>query len=292
MEHPQRVVIGTSCPYLTFLVEARSHMPHSFRVREIPGYRYIDEGPSTDQPAVVLLHGMLGAYTNWEATIRELAARQYRVIVPILPIYDLPLYETTVTGLVEHVHGFIDAMGLEGVVLVGNSLGGHIALLYSIQHPEDVVAQVLCGASGIYEVEMGTSVFRRRDREELRERAAFTFYDPRFATNELVDEIYEIVNDRSRALRLIRMARAVQAESVADDLGGISAKTLLVWGREDRITPPDVAEVLHSGIPDARLEFIDACGHAPMMEQPTVFNRHTIEFLREVVGEPALSRAS
>ncbi len=235
---------------------------------------------------------MLGAYTNWEDTIRELASQQYRVLVPILPIYDLPLYNTTVSGLVEHVHGFFQAMNLDGVVLVGNSLGGHISLLYAIEHPHNVVAQVLCGASGIYEVEMGTSVFRRRDRDELRERAAFTFYDPRFATNELVDEIYDIVNDRGRALRLIRMARAVQAESVSEMLGRIQAPTLLVWGREDRITPPDVAEVLLEGIPDAQLEFIDACGHAPMMEHPAVFNQFTLDFLRDKVGEPVFSRAS
>lgn len=267
-------------------------MPQSFRIREIPGYRFIDEGPASDQPPVVLLHGMLGAYSNWESTILALSRERYRVLVPILPIYDLPLYNTTVSGLVEFVHGFMRAMKLDGAVLVGNSLGGHISLLYSIRHPQNVVAQILCGASGIYEVEMGTSVFRRRDRDELRERAAFTFHDPRFATNELVDEIYEIVNDRGRALRLIRMARAVQAESVSQMLGRVQAPTLLVWGREDRITPPDVAEVLRAGIPDARLQFIESCGHAPMMEHPEVFNRHTLDFLREIVGEPALSRAS
>lgn len=263
-----------------------------FSIREIPGFRYVDEGPVTDKPPVVLLHGMLGAYTNWVDTIARLSEQQYRVVVPILPIYDQALGDTTVSALVEHVRAFFGAMGFTEVVLVGNSLGGHVSLLYSIRYPEHVAAQVLCGASGIYEVEMGTSVFRRRDRDELRERAAFTFYDPRFATEELVDEIYEIVNDRGRALRLIRMARAVQAESVSELLGRITAPTLLVWGRDDRITPPDVAEVLRDGIPDARLQFINECGHAPMMEQPDAFNRFTLDFLRDAVGQPALSHAS
>lgn len=266
-------------------------MPRSFRIREIPGFRYIDEGPKSEKPPVVLLHGMLGAYTNWEETIVELSRQRYRVVVPILPIYGLPLSNTTVSALVEHVHAFFEAMGFGDVVLIGNSLGGHISLLYSIRHPERVVAQVLCGASGIYEVEMGTSVFRRRDRDELRQRAAFTFFDPQFATNELVDEIYEIVNDRGRALRLIRMARSVQAESVSEMLGRITAPTLLVWGCEDRITPPDVAEVLRDGIPEAQLQFIEACGHAPMMEHPDIFNELTLNFLRDVVGAPVLSQA-
>jgi pimeloyl-ACP methyl ester carboxylesterase len=80
----------------------------------------------------------------------------------------------------------------------------------------------------------------------------------------------------------------VQAESVADDLHQIGVPTLLIWGRDDRITPPDVAHVLHRGIADARLEFISSCGHAPMMERPGVFNRLALEFLGEVVGKRVL----
>ncbi len=265
-------------------------MPSSFTVRKQDGYRFIDEGPKTEQPPVVLLHGMLGAWTNWTETIDALASAGHRVLVPILPIYDLPLPETTVTGLVDYVRSFVVHMGLGDLVLIGNSLGGHIALLYAINHPENVVGQILCGASGVYEVEMGTSVFRRRDRDELRERAAFTFYDPKFATVELVDEIYEIVNSRARALRLIRMARAVQAESVTERLRSVNAPTLLVWGANDRITPPDVAEVMRENIPDSDLVFIDHCGHAPMMEQPDEFNQHALTFLDELVGVHAMSR--
>ncbi|NND71568.1 MAG: alpha/beta hydrolase [Rhodothermales bacterium] len=256
-----------------------------FSIAEHNGYRYVDEGPATSAPPVVLLHGMLGDQSNWYATIRDLAKKQYRVIVPVLPVYDLPLSQTTVPGLVDYVHGFTEALGIPEMVLAGNSLGGHVALLYAVRHPEKVSALVLSGASGIYEVEMGTSKFRRRDRDYIRQRAALTFFDPAHATDDLVEDVYGIINDRGRAIRLIRMARSVQNEGVAEHLGTIHAPTLLVWGEEDVITPPDVAEAFFEGIPNARLQFIGKCGHAPMIEHPDVFNEYTLEFLDEVSGK-------
>ena len=153
-------------------------MGHSFEIHERAGFRYVDEGPTSDVPPVVLLHGMLGDHSNWAETIKFLSEKQYRVIVPLIPVYNLPLRESSVSGLAAYVHRFVAAIGIRKMVLAGNSLGGHIALLYTIQHPDTVSALVLCGASGIYEVEMGTSMLRRKDRDELRRRAAFTFYDP------------------------------------------------------------------------------------------------------------------
>jgi len=264
-------------------------MGHTFEIHERAGFRYVEEGPTTDVPPIVLLHGMLGDYSNWGETIKFLAARQYRVVVPLLPVYNLPLRESSVSGLAAYVHRFVEAVGIRRMVLAGNSLGGHIALMYTIQHPDKVGALVLCGSSGIYEVEMGTSMLRRKDRDELRRRAAFTFFDPAHATEALVDEVYEIVNDRNSAVRLIRMARAVQSESVAKRLAEVVPPTLLVWGLNDRITPPDVAEEFNRGISDARLQFIDECGHAAMMEQPEQFNRFMLDFLHEVVGVPQMS---
>ncbi len=134
-------------------------------------------------------------------------------------------------------------------------------------------------------------MLRRKDRVELKSRAAFTFHDPIHATEELVDEIYEIVNDRGSAIRLIRMARAVQSESVAKKLHLVKPPTLLVWGLNDRITPPDVAEEFKRGIADSKLYFVDECGHCAMMEQADQFNELTLTFLRETIGvpEPILS---
>lgn len=263
-----------------------------YTLHERNGYPYLDEGPASDLPAVVLLHGMLGDVSNWTHTVGSLARNGYRVLVPLLPVYDLPLTQTSVTGLASYVRGFIKALEMDGVVIAGNSLGGHVALLYTLAYPQTVSALVLSGASGIYEVGMGTSTMRRRDREYIRERAAFTFYDPVHATPELVDQVYDVVNNRGRALRLIRMARSTQAETVLDRIRNITIPTLLVWGREDAITPPDVAETFRQHITQSQLYFIEQCGHAPMMEHPETFDRLLLDFLRHTTRTPALMMAS
>lgn len=258
--------------------------------RQAGAYRYVEEGPATALPPVVLLHGMLGDVGNWTDTARALGRQGYRVLVPLLPVYDLPLKETSVPGLVAYVRGFAEALGLGRIVLAGNSLGGQVATLYTLAYPADVAALVLSGSSGIYEVEMGTSTPRRQDRNYIRERAALTFYDPVHATDALVEEMHELVNDRARVTRLIKMARSTKAESIADRLSDVRVPVLLVWGRNDLITPPDVAEAFRARLPHAVLHFIDRCGHAPMIEHPAVFNRHLLDFLAATFGPPLAAR--
>lgn len=258
-----------------------------FPLREHTGYRYLDEGPTTDVPPVVLLHGMLGGVENWTETIHALRGAHYRVLAPLLPVYELPMQQSNVQGLVDHVEGFLDTLGLAPVVLVGNSLGGQVALIETLQHPARVCALVLSGSSGIYEVETGTETLRRRDREFIRQRAALTFYDPAHVTDQLVEDAYALVNDRGAALRLIRMARSAQKETITEQLARIPVPTQLIWGHDDRITPPDVAEQFRDGIPDAELHYVPECGHAPMIEHPQDFNRLLLGFLRKILGSPA-----
>jgi pimeloyl-ACP methyl ester carboxylesterase len=251
----------------------------NYTVQTLERFRYVDEGPPQQRSPVVLLHGMLGGIENWRTTAAALAGAGRRVIVPVLPVYDLPGSETSVTGLTRYTSDLIDALGITHPVLVGNSLGGHVALLYTLRHHKKPAALVLTGASGIHEVVMGESTPRRFDREYVRERAAYTFYDPSHASEELVDGIMEIVADRARAVRLIKMARSARDEKVEDALHEIRIPTLLIWGTEDRLTPPAVARRFKERMFNAELELIPACGHAPMMERPDTFNRLLIEFL-------------
>jgi pimeloyl-ACP methyl ester carboxylesterase len=260
-------------------------MPNTqYEIREKDGFRFIDEGPSSDLPTIVLLHGMLGDLSNWTSTVGDLAGHQYRVVVPVLPVYALPMKQTSVQGLADYVHAFISAINLDSVTLVGNSLGGQVAILYALTYPERVAALILSGSSGLYEVEMGTGTPRRRDREYIRERAAVTFYEPRHVTDDLIDEMVDIINDRARVARLIKMARSTKAETVASRLSEIAVPTLLVWGRNDLITPSDVAEEFRERIQSSELHFIDECGHAPMIEHPETFNLIMLRFLRETIG--------
>ncbi len=265
-----------------------------YSVHEVQGFQFIDEGPrDSKQPPLVLLHGLLGDLSNWTDTIDELVAHRRRVITPVLPVFDLSLRQTHVPGLVRHVRGFTDALGLDEMILVGNSLGGHVALLYALRYADDVAGLILSGSSGVYEeIAMGSSVFRRQDRDFIRERTELTFYDPVHATDELVDEMFEIVNDRPRAVRLIKIARSAEKEIVTERLKELSMPTLLIWGSDDVITPPDVGEEFRDRLPNAQLHFIDECGHAPMIEHPHAFNELTIDFLEQHFGLAELTPSS
>lgn len=274
-------------PCCTFTL---SLMPQvDFTIRNENGFRYVDEGSGSDLPPVVLLHGMLGDLSNWIDTIQALADHSYRVLVPVLPVYEMPTKQTSVYGLVDYVHRFLESLGVRETVMVGNSLGGHVALVFALQYSQAVRALVLSGASGIYEVNIGTSTPQRRNRAFIRDRTAMTFYDPVHATDELVDEMFELVNDRTRVIRLIKMARSAKAVTVTDELSQIPQPTLLVWGQDDQITPPEVGEEFKERMPNAELHFIDECGHAPMIEHPAAFNRLTLDFLGRTVGEPSMA---
>jgi 2-hydroxy-6-oxonona-2,4-dienedioate hydrolase len=254
-------------------------------------FTYVDEGDASSLPPILLLHGMLGEIENWEKTARQLGQRGFRVLIPFLPVYEMPLRDTSVPGLVQYVRAFVEELDLGSVVVAGNSLGGHVALLYTLSFPEDVAALVLSGSSGIYELELGSSTPRRRDREFIRERAAMTFYDPVHVTDHIVDSMYDLLGDRSRVARLIKMARSAKVETVTERLSTIVQPTLLVWGKDDQITPPEVAYRFKARMPRAQLHFIEECGHAPMVEHAERFNTLMFDFLCQEVGRPETSLA-
>ncbi len=261
----------------------------TFPIHETGRFQYIDEGPrSASSLPIILLHGMLGEVENWTATAASLANNGHRVLIPFVPVYDLPLAETSVRGLVAYVKEFTEALDIPRSIVAGNSLGGHVALLYALEYPEAVTALILSGSSGVYELELGSSMPRRRDREFIRERAALTFYDPVHANEQLIDDMSELLQDRGRVARLIKMARSTKKETLTNRLHEVTQPTLLVWGRNDRITPPDVAYQFRDRIPETRLHVIDRCGHAPMIEHPEEFNRVMLEFVDEVMHSSVL----
>lgn len=249
-----------------------------FAIKEENGFRYVEEG---EGEVLLLLHGLMGALSNWEDVVNEFKT-QYRVIIPMLPLYELPLLTTGVKTLAKFVHTFIKYKELERVVLLGNSLGGHVALIYTLNHPQKVKALVLAGSSGLYENAFGGSFPRRESYDFIKEKVEFTFYDPATATKELVDEVFETVNDRIRVIRILAMAKSAIRHNMAKELHKIKVPVCLIWGKNDKITPPEVAKEFHEILPDSELNWVDNCGHAPMMEQPVEFNIHVKEFLHRI----------
>lgn len=246
-----------------------------FAIKEENGYKFIDEG---EGEVLLLLHGLMGALSNWTDVVREFK-KDYRVIIPLLPLYDLPLLTTGVKTLAKYVHKFVKKQKLQNVTVLGNSLGGHVGLIYTLAHQEDVKALVLTGSSGLYENAFGGSFPRRESYDFIKEKVEFTFYDPATATKELVDEVYQIVNDRVKVIRILAMAKSAIRHNMSKDIHKIKVPVCLIWGKNDKITPPEVAIEFNELLPDSVLYWIDQCGHAPMMEQPKEFNVYLKQFL-------------
>lgn len=239
-----------------------------YEIRHSGKFNYLEEGQG--EP-LVLLHGLFGALSNFKDLVDHFK-KTHRVIIPLLPLFDLSLLETSVSGLAKFVTKFIDHHKLQNIHLLGNSLGGHVALVYVLKHPEKVKTIILTGSSGLFENGMGETYPKRGDYEYMRKKTELTFYDPKVATKELVDEVYEIVNNRIKALKIIQLARSAIKHNLGDELKAITTPTCLIWGRNDTITPPMVAEEFKTLIPNSELHWIDKCGHAPMMEVPGEFN--------------------
>ena len=233
-------------------------------------FKYIETNPGKED-TLLLLHGLFGALSNFQGIISHFG-EQRNVIVPILPIFELPLRKATLEGLLNYVLDFAKEKGLKKVDVLGNSLGGHIALLFVLANPELVRSTILTGSSGLFESAMGSTFPKRGNYEFIKTKTESTFFDPKVATKELVDEVFDIVNDRNKALKIITTAKSAIRHNLEDKLADITCPTLLIWGQDDTITPPFVGEKFHELISDSQLVLVDKCGHAPMMEHPEEFN--------------------
>lgn len=248
-----------------------------YLIKEEGEYRYIDEGQGE---TLLLLHGLFGALSNWAGVINHFKSN-YRVIIPLMPIHDMPIKEAGCEGLTVFMEGFVDFKGLDTFSVIGNSLGGHVALIYTLRHPEKIQRLILTGSSGLFENSMGGSYPKRGNYEFIKERVEYTFYDPKTASKELVDEVFEITNSIPKVMRIIAIAKSAQRNNMAKDIVHIKAPTLLIWGLNDTITPPEVGHEFNRLIQGSTLQFIDKCCHAPMMERPTEFNEILTEWLNQ-----------
>jgi pimeloyl-ACP methyl ester carboxylesterase len=247
----------------------------SLTIREDKEFKYIDEGSGE---ILLLLHGLFGALSNWEEVVNHFSPN-YRVVIPLLPIYEMPIRESGLEGLLKFVEDFINLKQFDGMTLIGNSLGGHVALMYTLSNPKKVKNLVLTGSSGLFENSMGGSFPKRGSHEYIRERVEYTFYDPKTATAELVDEVFETTKSIPKCLRIVAIAKSAQRHNMAKEITKIKQPTLLVWGLNDTITPPHVGHEFNKLIPNSELVFIDKCCHAPMMEHPEKFNSTLSKFL-------------
>ena len=241
-------------------------------------FNYIEAGEGTP---IIVLHGIMGSLSNFNGVFDFLPKNGYKILIPELPLYTLPLLKTNVKNFALFVKNFMEFKNLDKAILLGNSLGGHIALYFAKNFPENVTAMVLTGSSGLYENSMGESYPKRRNYEFIKNKAEEVFYDPKIATKEVVDEVFETVNNRLKLLKTLAIAKSAIRHNMSADLPDMEMPICLIWGKNDKVTPPNVAVEFNNLFPNSDLYWVDKCGHAPMMEHPDEFNDILVKWLKE-----------
>lgn len=250
----------------------------SYELKQDGKFKFIEEG---EGETLMLLHGLFGALSNFNDLINHFS-KTHKVVVPLLPLLDLDLLHTSVGGLQKYVQRFVEHRNYNQIHLLGNSLGGHVGLVYVLKHPERIKSLILTGSSGLFENGMGDSYPKRGDKDYIRKKTQLTFYNPDLATDELVNEVFEITNNRLKVIKIIALAKSAIRNNLGEELMQIQKPTCLIWGNNDTITPPFVAKEFNRLIPNSELHFIDKCGHAPMMEVPDEFNKILDTFLSKL----------
>ena len=242
-----------------------------------PEFRWLERG---EGDPVVLLHGLMGRMGHWEEVLDALGDL-CRPIAPSLPILEEEMPEASIEEVGRYVLRFLDALDIPRAVIGGNSLGGHVALEMALSHPERVSGLILTGSSGLFERGYTRGVPHRPSETYVRQKLEEAVFDPPLVTPEWVESSWRLVTTRASAHRVLRFARAAKRHNVEDRLSCIEVPVLLVWGKDDRITPPEVAERFHALLPDSRLCFLANCGHAPMLEQPEGFSIAVADWLAD-----------
>ncbi len=247
-------------------------------VKEEGKFKWLEEGEG-GQP-IILLHGLMGGVENFGEMVNFIS-EEYTVYGLDLKLFEGSLLKVSVKSLSDYLYEFMNHLGLSSATLIGNSMGGHIALIFSKEHPEMVDNMILTGSSGLYESAMGDSFPRRGDKGYIRTKTEEVFYDPAVATDELVDRVFEIANNRISILKLLGYAKSAIRHNMAEDIPNFTMPVCLIWGEHDKVTPPKVADEFHSLLPNSELHWMPLCGHAAMWEHPEKFSRIVLKFLKD-----------
>lgn len=245
-----------------------------------PGYSqaYVDKGEGAP---VILLNGLFGNLKIW-APVVEALSKEYRVIVPRLPLFDSHMSMTSIKQLVRVLHDFVEWHQLSGVTLVGHALGGQAALFYANQHPEVVDKLVLVSSSGLLDKDItsDSGTISPFSFDFINDKVRTAFHHPDEVATGLAKEIYQFVQDAPKRFALTSLLQSSLHSNVSSFVARLQLPVLLVWGLQDKISSPEVALHFHDLLPNSQVKFIDQCGHVPMIEKPEEFESHIKSFLK------------
>lgn len=242
----------------------------------------LEETGPREAPHVVFLHGLVGLNDHWEGVVAGLQD-QARCVLVQMPLLDLRDDDCSIHGATQLTAALLDQQFAgKRCVLVGNSFGGHIAAKLAIDRPDLVAGLVLAGASGVIEKSMVSDVQIRPSREWLERKIGELFFDKSKMNPSDIDRAYQELSARGHARAMVRLSRTARKNHLGEQLPKISAPTLLIWGRQDIVTPPEACEQFHAKIRGSRIVWFEQCGHAPMIECPEAFSTAMREFLASV----------
>lgn len=236
---------------------------------------------SGNGPRVVFLHGLVGLNDHWQPVVQR-GDHAFRSTLLQLPLLGLKGDDCSIHGATELTIRYLAEHVREPVVIVGNSFGGHVALKIALARPDLIRGLVLAGASGLIERSMVREVQIRPSREWLVEKIGELFYDRSKMNPADVDRAHSELSQRGHARGMVKLSRSARRNHLGDDIHRISTPTLLIWGRQDIVTPPEAAMEFNAKINGSKLVWFERCGHAPMIECPDEFSSTLQEFVRDL----------
>jgi 2-hydroxy-6-oxonona-2,4-dienedioate hydrolase len=235
-------------------------------------------------PPVVFLHGLVGLNEHWGQVVDQISSRVKCVTLEV-PLLSLRGVDCSLSAVSAMTMQFLDREIGEPAVLVGNSFGGHVALRVTHERPELVHSLVLAGSSGLIERTVVRGAPVRPSREWLVEKIGELFYDKSKMNPEDVERAHVLLNERGGARAMVKLSKSARRDNMTDDLADIDQPTLLIWGREDVVTPPSAGQGFSELMPNAKLHWLDGCGHAPMIESPVPFAAAMNTFFDELAAD-------
>jgi pimeloyl-ACP methyl ester carboxylesterase len=237
--------------------------------------------------AVILIHGLGADSHHWAANIDALS-QNFRVIALDQIGYgqsDKPLMRYSVENFADYLHGFLLALKIPKARLVGNSLGGWVALDFTLRHPHMVEKLVLVDAAGL----RPTAALKMPDGglEKLSLLNIQWFFDllaanKEWATTDLGPEAFARHRQNGDTYTVASsVAEMITGRDFEDKkLGKVRVPTLVVWGRDDMLIPLPMGERFHKEIAGSQMIVIDGTGHIPMLAKPAEFNEAVGKFLK------------
>lgn len=253
---------------------------------------YHEAGPADAREVVIFLHGAgagASGYSNFKGNYPVFADAGHRVIVPDLLGFglsskpDIPMYD--LDFFIAGVKGLVDALGLKKVTLLGNSLGGAVALGYALAHPADVARLVLMAPGGVEDLDTYFAmpgiinmfaVYKagKTGPEAMREIMRMQLFDPALLTDEIINERAPIALTQTEAAR-----SKLEVPNMTARLHELRCPVFGFWGVNDKFNPVGGAMKIVENAPNARFELVNRCGHWVQVEHRELFNRLCLDFL-------------